>query len=337
MDLHRIGEFGLIREITQNFLYYEDPEVIKGIGDDAAVTLIDRDRCLLSSVDTLVEGVHFSLAYTPPSILGRRCVSVSVSDIAAMGGTPRYLLLSLGIPSRRDIDLAFLKALYRGVGEAMETYGMRLIGGNVASSPERLVLAATILGEVRKDRVVLREGARPGDRIYVTGTIGDAALGLRLLQRGIRDGRYHQAIKKHLEPVARLSEGRRLADEGLVTAMIDISDGLLADLSHIMEGSGLGARIYLSRLPLSEDFISYLTDHPKEMDLALRGGEDYELLFTAPPSVDRRIGEIALEMGCQITCIGEMVKERELIVVGEDGRPLSISIKGFDHLREDGR
>lgn len=335
MKLQDIGEFGLIREISNGFLY-RDPQIVKGIGDDAAATLLDGERCLLSSVEMLVEGVHFSLTYTPPHTLGRKSISVAVSDIAAMGGVARYILLSIGVPQREGMDLSFFKDFYRGVKEATEAYDLRLIGGNISSSGERLVVGVTVLGEVERQKVVLRSGARLGDRIFVTGTIGDSALGLRLLKKGIENGPYEEAIKKHLNPLPRLKEGKGLAERGIVTAMIDISDGLLADLGHILEESGLGARVYMSQLPLSRAMRSYLEEHPQDRLLPLKGGEDYELLFTAPPSAEERIKELSAETCCPITCIGEVVSREEgMLILDEDGKPLHIDKGGFDHLRED--
>ncbi len=327
MTFEGIGEFGLIEEIRGEFRY-TDPRIIKGIGDDAAVTRIDGERCLLSSVEMLVEGVHFSLSYISPGHLGKKSIGVAVSDIAAMGGTPSYVLLSLGIPKRKGIDLRFVKDLYRGVREATEAYGIFLVGGNVASSPGGLIIGTTVIGEVERGKAVFRSGARPGDRIFVTGTIGDSAVGLRALQAG-DTGPYERAVDRHINPLPRVEEGRRLAD--VATAMIDISDGLLADLGHILEESGVGARVYLSMIPFSKEVRTFMETHPEERFLPLTGGEDYELLFTSSKEED--IERIARERGCPITCIGEIVEGEGMEVIDERGRVVSIESPGFDHLR----
>ena len=179
MDLRQLGEFGLIREINKQFSV-TDPKVFKGIGDDAAVTELDNKSYLLSTTDTLIEDVHFSLTYISPFLLGQRSVSVSLSDIAAMGGTPEYLLVSLALPEKLEAE--FVALLYKGIKKQIESFSVKLIGGNTSFSPDKIVITTFVLGVVPKKEVVCRDGAKEGDFVYVTGTLGDSALGLKVLQ-----------------------------------------------------------------------------------------------------------------------------------------------------------
>ena len=337
MRLKELGEFGFIKEISKKFTY-DVPEIIKGIGDDASVTLIDGERCLLATTDTLIEDVHFTLDSIPAYVLGRKCVSVSLSDIAAMGGDPRYLLLSLSIPEKKKIDLAFFNYFFRGVKEVTDAFGVRLIGGDTSSSKGSLYISVTVFGEVLKDRVVFRSGARIGDRIFVTGTLGDSAYGLRLWKRQkespVTDPFQREAMLIHIDPAARVEEGRAIAEKGLASSMIDISDGLLSDLRHIMEDSKVGARIYLSMIPISTALKRHLHDNPDDIELILAGGEDYELLFTSSPDKEEEIKRLSDEIKCPIASIGEIVPEDEgLIVIGKDEKPIELKEYGFDHFK----
>lgn len=325
MNLGKIGEFGIISRIAGKVRPAADVEV--GIGDDAAVFSPASGASLLVTTDMLLEGVHFDLSFSEPRTLGRKSLSVNLSDMAAMGAIPRHFVLSLAIPSQTTVE--FIDNLMDGMLACAEEFGVTLIGGDTCSSKGGLVISVTLLGEQVPERVIRRSGASVGDLIFITGSAGDSALGLELLKKGERE---NSAIQRHLDPTPRVREGIALAKAGIPTAMIDVSDGLLADLGHILEQSGAGARVHLERIPLSPFFIEKcrpINDHA--FSLALSGGEDYELLFTAPRSREEDVMELFRPMGTRLTAIGEITKERELRVLVRDGGEYKSARQGYNH------
>lgn len=324
-DLRKLGEFGLIDRIAQRLAAGQG--VALGIGDDAAAFAPSTGQLSLITTDMLVEGIHFDLSYSDPQSLGKKALSVNLSDIAAMGGKPRYYLLSLAIPPA--ISLAFLDDFICGMLSQAEQFGVQLIGGDTCSSAGPLVLTLTVLGEQSPDLLVRRSGAHPGDQICVTGTLGDSALGLRLLQLGGRQG---NAVARHLDPVPRVREGLALAEATIPSAMIDLSDGLLADLGHILDLSAVGARIAAEALPLSDTFREHFPTITEEaLSLALAGGEDYELLFTVPPEKIPLVFPLLEKLGTPVAVIGTITAEKTRVVIGSDGREISLNSKGYDH------
>jgi thiamine-monophosphate kinase len=324
-DLKNLGEFGLIERIARQITTGKG--VILGIGDDAAAFEPSPGRLSLITSDMLIEGIHFDLSLCDPLSLGKKALSVNLSDIAAMGGEPRHFLLSMAIPPAMTLD--FLDNCVTGMLQRAEQFGVTLIGGDTCASPDTLVLSLTVLGEQFPDRIVRRCGARPGDRICVTGTIGDSALGLRLLKQGEREG---NPILRHLDPLPRVLEGRALAEAYIPSAMIDLSDGLLADLGHILDLSAAGARIHTEALPLSADFREHFPAIGEEaLSLALAGGEDYELLFTVPPEKIHAALLLLQKLGTPVAVIGTITEERTVAVIGPDGSELSLDKKGFNH------
>lgn len=325
VNLREIGEFGFIDRIAGRIA--SGTGVVIGIGDDAAAVEPVPGRLDLATSDMLVEGVHFDLSFCDPVSLGRKALSVNLSDIAAMGGEPRHFLLSLAVPP--SIPLEFLDACVQGMLQRAGEFGVALIGGDTCSSPDRLVISITLLGDQLPHRIIRRSGARPGDRVCVTGTIGDSALGLRLLRKGERSG---PALDRHLDPVPRVKEGRALAEAGIPSAMIDISDGLLADLGHILDLSSVGARLYADKLPLSTRFRAHFPVTDREsLSLAVAGGEDYELLFTAPPGKMQELFGLFEGLGTPVTEIGVITQEPGLSLLGADGAELRLDVAGFDH------
>lgn len=334
MRLSEVGESELIRYLTREF-NIDNPRVIKGISDDASVTLQDDSKCLLTTTDVLIEGVHFSSSYTTPYLIGKKAVSISLSDIAAMGGQPTFLLVTLSLPSSTLFE--YLQNLYRGISERAGEFGAILTGGNTSSSPENIVIGTVMLGEAPENEVVYRKGTTAGDTIYVTGQLGDSALGLLLLQSGTIDTKgisSDNAIMKHLNPIPRVKAGRSLAKKHLATAMIDISDGLICDLRHITEASKVGAAISLHQLPLSNQLKSHILKNPEDICLPLSGGEDYELLFTTSPSNASMIKTLAEELELLITPIGTILpEEKGLVVLDENGNIVSVDEEGFEHFK----
>ena len=319
--LSDVGEFGLIRRLQQQAGGRED--LVRGIGDDCAIQRQDAARELLTSTDLLIEGVHFDRRWTDMEQLGRKCVAVNVSDIAAMGGVPKTLFLGVACPP--SISVAELEQLTHGFLAETQKVGAVLAGGDTCASPGPLMISVTVQGEISCGRALCRDGAGAGDAIYVSGTLGDSAMALTLLQVGKDPD--PQLLSRHLTPEARVALGRQLADRQLATAMIDISDGLLVDLGHILAASGLGAELELAAIPLSEPFSKLVREDPTRIDLALAGGEDYELLFTST----RQDLEQMVELVPSVTRIGNIVPHAGLQVRCRDNRLYHCSRKGYDH------
>ena len=323
----------LVRAIKK-LLSGEAPGVVVPIGDDAAV-VEPGEHQLVITVDTLVEGVHFDPDVTQPSDLGYKAVVVNVSDVAAMGGSPRYAVISLGVPP--DTRPAWVIEVYGGMREAAEDYGLALVGGDTVRASE-CVLTVTVLGTVAKGRAVTRSGARPGDRIVVTGALGAAAGGLRLVRGRETDTRRavmtdwgRQLVGALDRPAARVGEGETLAQAG-ASSMIDVSDGLALDLSRVCEASEVGARVVLADVPVSpllDELASAAGVEP--LDLALHGGEDYELVATlAPEAFEAASRKLLDRFGTRLTDIGE-ITETGFVAVGEDGAERPLEAKGWDH------
>ena len=325
MKLKDLGEFGLIDRIAASVA--SNASVIVGIGDDAAALEPTAGQLSLVTSDMLVEGVHFDLALCDPLTLGRKSLAVNLSDLAAMGAKPRYFLLSLAIPA--TLPLEFIDGFIAGLLQRADQFGVILVGGDTCSSKGGLVISVTAMGEQLPDRVLRRNGAHAGDLIFVTGTLGDSALGLELLRAGERGG---LAVERHLDPEPRVAAGIAMAEAGLATAMIDVSDGLLADLGHILRLSGVGARVELGNVPLSSVFkenISRFSVDP--FPLALGGGEDYELLFTADPADKGRVLALMKEVGGQVSHLGEITPSGGLSLVTADGGEYQAARRGYNH------
>ena len=325
--LSALGEFGLISRIAAEVTAPES--VITGIGDDAAVTALSTGMQLLTSTDMLLEDVHFSRTWHDPYRLGRKSLAVSISDIAAMGGLPRWALLSFAIPPKLPLD--FVDDFMRGFLALASEHQVCLVGGDTCSSRSGLTISVTIMGEQYPDKIVRRNGAKPDDDIWVTGTLGDAALCLQLLQKG-DEGVNDLLLSRLLDPVPRVSVGTALAEAGLATAMVDTSDGVLADYGHIAEQSSVGGRICVGDLPLSAPFreqAASLSSTPYQ--LALSGGEDYELCFTAHRSNREKIVDCVKKSGIAVTRIGIVTSFTGVAVVNCDGSPYNTSANGFNH------
>lgn len=340
--LARLGEFGLISRMTAGVA--GDKGVITGIGDDAAVTALSAGMQLLTSTDMLLEDVHFRRAWHDPFQLGRKSLAVSISDLAAMGAIPRWALLSLAIPS--DLTLDFIDEFMRGFFEMASEHQVVLIGGDTCATRSGLTVSVTVMGEQYPDMIVRRSGAVPDDDIWVTGTVGDAALGLTFVEAGNTSSCTSPTVPRSLDevdgadgpvsrlldPVPRVSIGRALAAAGLANAMVDVSDGLIADYGHIAEQSGVGGRLYLETLPLSPRFRSYTAQLATiPYHLALTGGEDYELCFTASRDNRGKIIECAKKCGIAVTRIGIVTNSLGVVAVTPEGTPYHIENEGFNH------
>jgi thiamine-monophosphate kinase len=338
------SEFDFIQRIRESALRHSSliphpSSLILGIGDDAAVTGQHPGRETVITTDLLVEDVDFRLDTTTPWLLGYKALAVSLSDIAAMGARPRYALLSIGLP-QTIWDSDFVDELYEGFFALAETYNVALIGGDISRTPERIVIDAIVIGEVARSRAVRRSGARPGDHIFVTGALGGAAAGLRLLEHGTRlrkkrprspDYRaVEELLLRQLRPEPRVRWGATLGEERLATAMIDISDGLSSDLAHLCRSSRVGAIIDASRIPIDPPVINLCGRRALDpLLLALHGGEDFELLFTIRP---RDIGWLPRSIGgVPVTYIGDVTNETGRIRISEGSRIWTLEPSGFMH------
>jgi thiamine-monophosphate kinase len=326
MKLSDLGEFGFIDRIKAGV--GAGPGVRLGIGDDCAVIDLPPGHQLLTTTDMLIEEIHFRREWTGLADLGRKSVSVNVSDVAAMGGVPHHLYLSLGFP--KTFPLEGLDSFVKGFLDACRFYGVTLVGGDTCSSPGPLVISVTVEGSVAQGHFIPRGGARPGDSVYVSGTLGDSALALHLLSSGAPVDPF--LLERHHNPQARTGLGAALGASGVPSAMIDLSDGPLSDLGHILECSAAGAVVEEGLLPLSEPFRAVLRNSPDLLRLALAGGEDYELLFTVPPEREAELPAIAQQVGLPLTRVGRItVQEEGLTVRTGDGQTYRPAKGGFNH------
>ncbi|MFN2544265.1 MAG: thiamine-phosphate kinase [Actinomycetota bacterium] len=318
---------GVIRKVLSG----EGPGVIVGPGDDAAV--LESGRGLtVATTDMLVEDVHFERSMVSARDLGAKAIVVNVSDIAAMAASPRYALVSLGFAA--DVDVAWVIELFGGMRAACDEYALSLVGGDLNRSPQTVV-SVTVIGEVARGRAVLRSGARPGDRVVVTGTLGASAGGLLLARAGgssVTTPWGRELMEAHFRPVARIGEAATLAQAG-ATAMMDISDGLLLDLSRLCAESAVGARVELDRVPVAEalgELRSAVAD-ADPLQLALSGGEDYELLASIDPAaVEPATAKLEDRFGVRLTDIGE-ITDTGLTVVDAEGNERPLEAGGWDH------
>jgi thiamine-monophosphate kinase len=309
-------------EAIRRVLSGAGPEVRVGVGDDAAV-LAPTNGELVITTDTLVEDVHFVRGPAGARDLGHKAIVVNVSDIAAMGASPRAAVCALTLPP--DVEAAWVMELFGGMREACDEYALWLVGGDLSRGREASI-AVTVTGEVAPGRAALRSGARIGDRVIVTGELGGSAAGLRLTDLRTMPSAVQLAlVRRHLRPTARVGEGSVLAGHG-VTAMMDISDGLALDLSRLARASGVGARVSIDDVPVAEG---------ATVDDALGGGEDYELLATIPDEEAIEAARIELKegFGLALTEIGRIVEEKGLTAVLGDGTERPLEPTGWDHFR----
>lgn len=340
MQVREIGEFGLIDRISR-FLPSRPPDVVVGIGDDVAVLRTSGPEYLLATCDIQVEGVHFIREAIGPYRLGRKAVAINVSDVAAMGGTPSWVLVSLAVPD--STDLGFIEELYRGMSEQAALAGAAIVGGNVSRLDSGVVIDITLLGQIAPEHLILRSGARPGDSILVTGHPGESRAGLELA-RGpglpVSEAVRKRVEERHFTPQPRLREGRLLARSGLVRAMIDISDGLMADLGHLCDASQTGAQLRAGLIPVSEAASEVASAAGANvLDWVLSGGEDYELLFAARPGDVPRIRKMLREQ-TSVACheLGIMTgRAGEMRLDFENGKQMVLPPgggRGWDHFSE---
>lgn len=355
MEIAELGEFGLIRHLTED-IETKNAETVKGVGDDCAVLDYGRDRQVLVTTDLLMEGVHFDLQYTPLKHLGYKSAMVNLSDIYAMNGRPRQMTVSLALSKRFKVE--DLEDFYSGLRLACDAHCCDIVGGDTTSSLTGLAISITCIGDVEKDKAVYRSGAKDNDLICVTGDLGAAYMGLQLLEREksvynaqIREARQRgedisslppfepdfsgreYLLERQLKPEARKDIIEELAKADIVpTAMMDISDGLSSELHHICKQSNAGCRIYEERLPL--DFQTAAMAEELNMNVttcALNGGEDYELVFTVPLAMHDRVSAVP-----GVKVIGHITKpEMGLQLVCRDGTEMELKAQGWNPLKRE--
>jgi thiamine-monophosphate kinase len=295
-----------------------------GIGDDAALVSMPPGQEMILTTDMSIEDVHFVAALHPPQAVGHRALARSLSDIAAMGGTPRFTLLSLA--TSRHVKRAWLEGFFKGFFALARQFAVVIIGGDTAVVSGATAVDVIVTGEVPRARALRRSGAKAGDRIFVSGRLGMAALGLRLLLAGSRGHKPAEraAIRAHLFPQPQCALGRFLSQQRLASAMMDLSDGLSIDLRRLCQSSGVGANLFADRIPAPP-----IPDKDDAQELALHGGEDYQLLFTVPAAKTAKIpcnfGKIPLH------CIGEIRATSGIELLASDGTAMPLETRGFDH------
>jgi thiamine-monophosphate kinase len=322
-------EFRLIDHIRERTAQGRD-DVRLGIGDDAALLAVPEGQELAVAIDTMVEGVHF-LPGAAPADLGWKALAVNLSDLAAMGATPAWALLALTLPrTAADAARGFVADFAEGFAQLAQMHRLALVGGDTTRGP--LAVSVAVHGFVPPGKALRREGARVGDLVMVTGTLGDAAAGLHLLERGGQDARDSSLgaflVGRLRRPVPRVAAG--LALRGRASACLDVSDGLLADLGHLCAASGVGAEVESALLPRSPALLG-LFDESSALDFALGGGDDYELCFTVPTALGAEVQADLARLGCGATRIGRIVEGEGPRVRGGDGTWLAPSRRGWDH------
>ena len=336
ISLADLGEFGLIKRLNKD-IKIKNPSTVKGVGDDAAV-LEYKDKQVIVTTDILVEGVHFDLSYVPLKHLGYKSVVVNLSDVYAMNALPKQITVTVAISNRFTLEA--VDELYKGIKLACETYGVDLVGGDTSSSYTGLIISITAIGEGEKDKIVYRSGAKPNDLICVSGDLGGAYAGLKVLQReqdvfkGNPDVQpelkgYDYILERQLKPEAR-ADIVRLFEELKIqpTSMIDISDGLSSEIMHISEESKCGTRIYDAKIPLADETRKFAEETLiVPTTFAMNGGEDYELLFTISQDDFEKVKNNPL-----ISIIGHITEESKgNFLVMSDGNEIELNAQGWDH------
>ena len=320
------SEFKLIERTARKFAGRARHGLRTGIGDDAAVIQPRKGYELVVTTDASLEDSHFLIGVHSPADIGYKALARATSDLAAMGARPLYFFVNLALPDSRTGK--WFDSFLAGMSRAARRFGLVLAGGDTTKRPE-VAINITVIGEVLPGRAILRSGARPGDVLCISGRLGEAELGLRLIQRGWhkRPGG-KKLLRKQFHPEPRLALGRWLAENKIASAMIDTSDGLSTDLAHICESSGVGARVWAPKIPKVKVLTQLGLD---ALQLALDGGEDYELLFTVPKRLAGRLPKAI--RGVSITAIGEITRERKILLVDERGRTTPLRNQGWDPFR----
>ncbi len=336
-------EFEFITNLKNRASKFSQSKIRVGIGDDCAVLAKDAETDLVITTDLLVEDIDFRLEWTTPEFLGHKALAVSLSDVAAMGAKPVWAMLSVGVPEK-IWKTGFVEKFYKGWFALAKKFDVALIGGDVSGTPDKIVIDSIVAGETRKEKAVLRSTAKAGDLIFVTGKLGGAAAGLKLLEEGERFEKgsknfVQKLLLQQLKPNPRVEIGRILGEKNLATAMIDLSDGISSDLEHLCRESKVGAQIFADKIPIFEkNFLqrrkgAKIEDEKKqiseELDFALNGGEDFELLFTVNPKKKFQVEKELRNL--PFSHIGETTANLEIIELTTGSGVVILKPKGFRH------
>jgi thiamine-monophosphate kinase len=329
-----IGEFELIERIRRiiDNAGHKPGLLIHGIGDDAAVFTPEPGYEMLVTCDSMVEGRHYLKEYMTPMEIGRRAMVMNISDIGAMGGIPLYALVTLGLTSSEAVE--DIEQIYRGFIQELEPFNASIIGGNITKTAGNTFIDITIIGKAKRGYITLRSGAKPGDAIMVTGYPGSSGAGYRLIADGKTTSNENKAlIDAYMRPMHRAREGHALALSGLISSMMDISDGLSGDLYHICETSAAGAEIWEKRLPVSNALQNISNLYQKTpVEFILSSSDDYELLFTCAQQNINKVKVIFTEFNCPVTHIGDIVPTAQgITLINSDGERKPLNKKGWDH------
>ena len=325
-----IGEFGLIERIRARKTVQDD-DLVVGIGDDCAV--IRRGPVLeVLTTDCLVQGTHFEAGWLSMKDVGWKVMAVNVSDVAAMGGLPRHALVTLFLPD--NFEIKQVDDIYEGMEECGEAVGVTVVGGDIVRTRGPFAVSVTLSGVCERDQLVLRSGARQDDLVVVTGTLGDASVGMRLMHEswGSEYKTALECVSRYQRPTPRLTEARTIIQNLQPSAMIDISDGLLSDLWHIMDASGAGAVLEADSIPIGRCVLDYFEgDREEALSQAMGGGEDYELLFTMNARDQEHLADVAAGLGIGLTPIGRITAKGTGVRLAGDGSERELARSGFDH------
>jgi thiamine-monophosphate kinase len=335
MQVGELGEFALIARLQRFLQGLMTPHVVRGIGDDCAVVRASPGMELLLTTDTQEEGVHFRREWSTPQDIGWRCLAVNVSDIAAMGGAPLGALVALCLPA--TLDLAFVDAFYEGMQALAHQYRCPVIGGNITQAAAHLSVTIAVLGEAPSGQSVYRSGAQVGDEIWVTGELGGAKAGLEALRHPLQVATVHSeyVLARYRRPTPRLQEAQYLREYGKIRSLVDLSDGLSSDLTHICEASGVGAQLHAAAIPIHAE--TRRVAHVLQADplaYALHGGEDFELCLTAPPGHLTTLQHAFMtRFHCSLVRVGKIQAGSGITLCGADGTQLPLQAQGYDHFR----
>lgn len=316
-------EFEFIENIRRRFN-------LAKIGDDCAVLPKDSKTDLVITADLLIEDIDFRLESTRTEFIGHKALAVSLSDVAAMGAKPVWAMISIGIP-QKVWQTDFVEEFYKGYLTLAKKYGVELVGGDVSKTPDKIVIDSIVAGETKKGKAVLRSGAKPGDLIFVTGNLGGAAAGLKLLQNGERyeNSKFKKLLLRQLKPNPQTEFGQILGAKNLATSMIDLSDGISSDLSHTCRESKVGAKIFADKIPFQKNLGAVAESLAEKLNFALHGGEDFELLFTVTPKKNFQLQNFAEKFSFHH--IGEITANAEIIELIYPNKTEILEPKGFRH------
>jgi len=332
MNLKEVGELGFIKDLEERYKT-DSFEVLKGIGDDSAVFVNENDYAILLTTDMLIENIHFRISDLSAEELGFKSLAVNLSDIAAMGGIPKNVFLSLGIPEK--ISYEYLTGFYNGMEDFKSRYNLNITGGDTCSSGNDFIINIVVTGIIEKDEIVYRDGAKVNDKIFVTGYLGDSACGLDVLLGKLNldknSGNYFRDA--HIKPIPQINEGKIIAKSKLANSMIDLSDGLASDLRNICNQSGVGAVIFEDQIPYSDymkDILNF--ENVNSLDYALYGGEDYSLLFTvSQENKDKLCRNFSYQTKTPLFEIGDIVEGNEIEIILNSNERKKITKTGYQH------